>query len=113
MPRASLGDFEHQVLLAILRLGGEAYSVSIVQELEGATGRTVSQAAVFIALQRLERRALVKSRMEGTQRSADAKRLRRYFRLTEAAMAQLREARQVLSKLWAGVEPKLDEGSSR
>ena len=45
MPREMLGEFEHQVLLAILRLGGEAYSVSVVLELEERTGREISQAA--------------------------------------------------------------------
>jgi DNA-binding PadR family transcriptional regulator len=112
MTRVSLGDFEHQVLLAILRLGGEAYSVSIVQELEVATERDVSQAAVFIALQRLEKRGLVRSRMERPETS-DARRVRRYFKLTKMGIAQMRDARSVLSKLWAGIEPELDEGPSR
>jgi len=53
MPKETLGEFEHQVLLAILRLGGEAYSVPIVVELEQRTGREVAQAAVFIVLRRL------------------------------------------------------------
>jgi DNA-binding PadR family transcriptional regulator len=113
MPRASLGDFEHQVLLAILRLGGEAYSVSVVQEIEVSTDRTVSQAAVFIALQRLERRGLVVSRMERPEGPGDARRVRRYFRLTDPAIAQLRETREIFSRLWAGIESELDEGSSR
>jgi hypothetical protein len=52
--RESLGEFEHQVLLAILRLGGEAYSVPIVLEIEERTGRDVAPAAVYIALHRLQ-----------------------------------------------------------
>ena len=45
MPRKTLGELEHQVLLAVLRLGGEAYSVPLVLELEERTGREVAQAA--------------------------------------------------------------------
>ena len=54
MTRRGLGEFEQQVLLTILQLGGEAYSVPMVVELEGRSGREVSQSAVYIALRRLE-----------------------------------------------------------
>lgn len=109
MPRANLGEFEHQVLLAVLRLGGEGYSVSVVEELESSADRTVAQAAVFIAMQRLEGRGFLVSRLEEPG-DGDAKHVRRYFRLTEPGLAQLREARQVLGRLWEGFEHRLDEG---
>ena len=48
-----LGEFEHQVLLAILREGSESYSVEIVVELERRTEREVATAAVYVALTRL------------------------------------------------------------
>jgi len=53
MPRDTLGEFEHMVLLCILRLGGEAYSVPVVLELEVRTGREVAQSSVFIAMKRM------------------------------------------------------------
>jgi DNA-binding PadR family transcriptional regulator len=109
MPRDNLGEFEHQVLLAVLRLGGEAYSVSVLEELETSAGRRVTQAAVFIALQRLEKRGLLRSRVEEPDRDG-ARHLRRYFRITKVGLTQLRETRQVLHRLWAGLEPELDEG---
>ena len=59
MGRDTLGEFEHQLLLAILQLGGEAYSVPLVNELEERTGREVAQAAVFIVLSRLEKKVLL------------------------------------------------------
>ena len=58
MGRETLGNFEHQILVTVLRLGGEAYSVPVVEELEERTGREVSQAAVFIVLRRLEKKGL-------------------------------------------------------
>lgn len=105
----NLGEFEHQVMLAVLRRGGEAYSVAVVEELETRIDRRASQAAVFIAMQRLEKRGLLVSRVEEPGKG-DAKRVRKYFRITPRGMAQLRETRQSLSRLWAGIEPQLDKG---
>ena len=50
----ALGEFERIVLLAVLQLGNEAYGVPIVEEIEPRTGRTVSRAAVYATLRRLE-----------------------------------------------------------
>jgi DNA-binding PadR family transcriptional regulator len=108
MPRETLGDFEHQVLLAVLRLGGEAYSVPVVLELEERTGREIAQAAVFIVLRRLENKGLLESRFEDASASATG-RTRRYFQLTPLAIERLRESRRALVRLWDGVEAALDE----
>jgi DNA-binding PadR family transcriptional regulator len=108
MGRDTLGDFEHQVLLAVLRLGGEAYSVPVVLELEERTGREIAQAAVFIVLRRLENKGLLASRFQdGT--ASDTGRTRRYFELTPLAIERLRESRKALVRLWEGVETRLDE----
>ena len=63
MPREALGDIEHFVLVALLRLGGESYGVPILDEIEGRTGREVARSAVYIALRRLEDKGCVASRM--------------------------------------------------
>ena len=108
MARENLGDFEQQVLLAVLRLGGEAYSVTLVEELEERTGREVAQAAVFIVLRRLEKKGLLTSRFDG-QAAEDTGRVRRYFKLTPEAVQKLRESRRQLARLWEGMETLLDE----
>ena len=54
MPQRVLGEFEHQVLLAILRKGSQSYSVEIVLEIEARTGREVGTAAVLVDLRRLK-----------------------------------------------------------
>ena len=108
MPRDALQPFELQVLLAALRLGDEAYSVPIVGELERQNGRAVSQAAVFIALRRLEARGLVASRLD--DRGAEGGRVRRYVRVTPAAKRVLRETRDQHARLWRGVDRLLDRG---
>ncbi len=109
MGRDRFGEFEHRVLLAILRLGGEAYSVPLVLELEERTGREVAQSSVFIALQRLEKKGLLTSRLDDHAR-AETGRVRRYFALTDEAMEGLRAYRRDLVSLWDGVAPLLDEG---
>jgi DNA-binding PadR family transcriptional regulator len=105
MSRDSLGEFEHQVMLAILQQGGESYSVPVVLELEERAGREVTQAAVFIALRRLEEKALLRSRLVATE---DGGRPRRYFRITALGMRRLRESRRALLRLWEGIDTVLD-----
>lgn len=109
MGRERLGEFEHQVLLAILRLGGEAYSVPLVLELEARTDREVSQSSVFIVLQRLEKKGLLSSRLDDSNKH-ETGRVRRYFELTPEAMARLRDSRRDFVALWEGITAVLDEG---
>lgn len=108
MGRTGLGEFEHRVLLTILRLGGESYSVPIVAELEGRTGREVATSAVYISLRRLEKKGMLTSRLETPEESGEPY-PRRYFALTEAALEPLKDARQAFLSLWEGLEPALDE----
>ncbi len=112
MPPTTLGQFEHQILLAILRRGSDSYSVEIVQELERHTGREVATSAVFVALKRLEAKGHLQGRL--VQPGEEGGHARRYFRLSETALEAMREARQSYLSLWDGVESTLDEtgGSS-
>ena len=109
MSRDALGDLEHQVLLATLRLGDEAYSVSVVLEIEERTHRSPAQSAVFIALRRLEEKGLLQSTMENMEERSG--RARRYFQITPAGRERLREMRSSLLGLWDGVAAELDGAS--
>lgn len=100
MTHRALGEFEHLVLLALLRLGGRAHGAPVVTEIEKATGRSVSPAAVFIALRRLEQRGLARS-SKREARPGEGGRGRRVFRLTPAAETRLRETRRTLERLWS------------
>jgi DNA-binding PadR family transcriptional regulator len=106
MSRDALGDLEHQVLLAVLRLKAEAYSVSVVLEIEARTHRSPAQSAVFIALRRLEEKGLLRSNLE--EKAPDLRRARRYFRITPAGVNKLREMRESLLGLWEGIAAELD-----
>jgi DNA-binding PadR family transcriptional regulator len=99
MPTPTLQHFELQVLLALVRQGGEAYSVPLVLALEKRLGRPVAQAAVFIALSRLERKGLLVSRLEDTPSG----RARRYFRLTPRGTKAVKDTHSEHARLWRGV----------
>ena len=110
MGKQLLGEFEHHVLLALLRQGEEGYSVPILAELEERTGREVAPAAVYIALRRLEDKGLLISHLRSAHPS-DGGRERRYYSITTKGLARMVEARKALMALWDGMELKL-EGAS-
>src|SRR5918993_3775818 len=99
MAKQSLQNFELHVLLAMLLEKSETYSVPLVLALEKRTGRSVSQAAVFIALSRLEKKGLVTSRLE----ERDGRRARRYFKLTRRGLTVVKETRLEHARLWRGL----------
>ena len=106
MGRHSMGEFEHLVMLAALRLGRDAYGVSIIEEIEQRTGRDVSQAAAYLTLKRLEE----KGWLEGRQEEGDEKRgyrERRCFDLTEQGRRRLERSRTELTSMWEGLAPEL------
>ena len=100
MTRRLLTDFEIMILLAIIRIGEEAYGVPIAREIETTTGRVVQLPAVYAALDRLEDQRLVESRLgEATpQRGGRAK---KYFSLTAAGLGSVRDTRRALTALWS------------
>jgi DNA-binding PadR family transcriptional regulator len=99
MSRDALGEFEHHVLLAVLRLEGRAYSAQVVEELLERTGRSVSGAAVFVALRRLEQGGYLVSRKTDAA-PGEGGRGRRTFKVTAAAVEKLRESRRQFERLW-------------
>lgn len=105
----TLGEFEHYVLLAAVRLGDDAFTAPIVEELEARTGREVAPAAVYIALRRLEKKGLIRSTLR-TDESAGPKRERRFVEVTAAGRKTLLRARANFEQLWAGVDLAKEEG---
>lgn len=108
MSRESIGEFEQLVLLAILRLGDDAYGIPILEEIRTRTGRTVLRPAVYVALRRLEDKDLVWSQM-GASTEGRGGRAVKYYRLGPAGLALLRESKRALFCMWEGLEPRLDE----
>jgi PadR family transcriptional regulator PadR len=102
-----LGEFEQIVLLAILRLGDQAYAIPVRQEIEERTGRSVARGALYTALERLESKRCLRSRMSDPLPERGG-RSRRYFTVTPAGMAAIRASRRSLMRLWQGLEGLLE-----
>jgi PadR family transcriptional regulator, regulatory protein PadR len=101
-----LGAFEHLLLLALVRLGDGTYGVPIRDELEARTGRLVSPGAVYTALDRLERRGLVRSQLGDPTPARGGKR-KRCYRLTAKGAAAVRDAHGAIAHMTQGIKPKL------
>ncbi len=108
MAHQGLGEFEQMVLLAILHLEGEAYGVPIVDEIRRRTGRSVSRAAVYVTLRRLEQKGLLSSRMSDPTPERGGK-ARRCVKLKPAAVRLLRGSRRALDGMWKGLDPALSD----
>ena len=98
-----LGEFEQVVLLAILRLGDDAYAVSIRDEILDCTGRDVARGSIYITLDRLETKGSLRSRLAAPtpERGGRAK---RYYALRPKAVEALKESRRALVALGRGLE---------
>ena len=101
-----LGEFELLVLYAVLRLGDDAYGVTVRREIEGRTGREVSQGAVYTALERLQTRGLLGSTLGDPTPERGGKR-KRFYRLEPAGAAALERSRNALQRMAAGQTRKL------
>src|SRR5947207_15153414 len=97
------------VMRAIGRLGDSAYGVPIANVIEESIGREVLVGSVYAALERLESKGFVVSET-GEPTPERGGRAKRYFRITDNGMQQVRETRRALIRLWQGV-PRLAEGT--
>ncbi len=108
MANDTLGDFEKLVLIAILHLRrratDEVYGVPILDEIQQRTGRTVSRAAVYVALRRLERKGFISSWM-GDSRPERGGKARRCVDVTKEGEAVLLNSYRVLSRMWGELAP--------
>jgi DNA-binding PadR family transcriptional regulator len=90
------------ILLALMRLGDDAYGVPIAREIEATVGRPVALASVYATLERLVERGLVESEL-GEPTAERGGRAKKYFRLTGKGLREVRSAKQSLVKLWKGL----------
>jgi DNA-binding PadR family transcriptional regulator len=102
-PLVNLGEFEQLILLAILRLGDRAYGVTIRAELADRAGRTIAPGALYTALERLEAKGLVTSRM-GDPTPQRGGRAKRYVTVTAAGVQALARAVRAYERLLDGLD---------
>src|SRR5947209_13709801 len=101
--RDSLGEFEHIIVLALLRLADRAYGVTVRQEIEFRTKREVSIGAVYATLDRLEMKGYVKSH-RGDPTPERGGRSKRFFRVTTKGLGALNRPQHALQSMTAGLE---------
>src|SRR5689334_20102387 len=94
-----LGVFEEQILVAVLRVQGEAYGMNVRREIERVTDREVAIGAVYATLDRLEAKGLVTSSRSRSQVAP-----RRLFALTAAGAKAMADTRAMRERLWQGVD---------
>jgi DNA-binding PadR family transcriptional regulator len=100
------GELEQMVLLAILRLEGDAHALAVLRELDDEAGRRVSRGTLYKTLDRMEAKGWVAWTVEETtpERGGHPRRL---FRVTPGGVERLRSSREALLRLWSGLEPLL------
>ncbi len=97
-----LGEFEQLVLLALVRLGDEAYGVTVHEQLERRAGREVALGAVYKTLARLEAKRLVAARI-GEPTAERGGRRKRYYRVTPVGRRALSRSLAALHRMTAGL----------
>ena len=106
MTESTLGEFEQLVLLAIVRLGPEAYGVSITDEIAARTQRQVSLGAVYKTLERLEDKGLVAGRI-GEPTAERGGRRKKHYHVLAAGQRALEQSLAALRSMTQGLEPNL------
>lgn len=100
-----LGEFQEVVLLTILVLEGNAYGVSIQEEIENRTSRSVSRGALHTALTRLDEKGFISSEYGGATAERGGRR-KRFYQVTNLGKSALEEAKALREDLWSSV-PKV------
>src|ERR1700734_384953 len=96
--RDYLGEFEHIVVLALLRLADQAYGVTVRQEIELRTNREVHIGAVYAALDRLEAKGYITSYL-GDPTPERGGRSKRFFRVTAKGMPAVNRTHEPLERM--------------
>jgi len=102
MASADLGSLELTVILAVARLGDEAYGLAVRRDLSARTGRDYSVGAIYTTLERLETKGYVSSRMAAPLAKRGG-RSRRQFRITASGHRAIVRAELAARQVWAGV----------
>ncbi len=97
-----LGEFQEIVLLTILVLEKNAYGVSIQEEIEKRTGRSISRGALHTALTRLDEKGFIKSEYGGATAERGGRR-KRFYQVTNLGKSSLEEAKSLREDLWSSV----------
>ncbi|MEZ5040852.1 MAG: PadR family transcriptional regulator [Saprospiraceae bacterium] len=99
MKGTHLGEFEELILLAVGVLNGDAYGISVMDEIETHTDRKVSISTIHATLYRLEMKGFIESYTGGASATRGG-RSKRLYRINMAGHKALEKVRLQREKLW-------------
>jgi PadR family transcriptional regulator, regulatory protein PadR len=109
MPRGDfLGSLEYIVLLALVRLGPDAYGMTVRREIEVRVGRNLSIGAVYATLDRLEDKGYVSSTV-GEPTAARGGRGKRHFRVEAAGQRALKASDDAIRSMSTGLKRRWED----
>jgi len=106
MPPVSMGRLELMLLLAVARLGEDAYGLAIRRDVAERIGREYSVGAIYTTLERLQAKGLLTSRSTAPTPTRGG-RSRRLFTVTTAGRRAIRDAQQMTASVWSGIAKPL------
>ena len=110
--KTRLGEFEQLLLFALVRLGDNAYGVTIRREIESRTGKSVSSGSVYTAMERLEARGYVSSSVgEPTPRRGGKR--KKFYHIERRGAEALSRSYEALHEMAKGLRPRLSDLAGR
>ncbi len=104
----SLGEFEQLLMFAVLDLGSDAYGVAVRRRIEDRTGREISPGAVYTAMDRLEKKGFVYSRLDEGIPTRGGRR-KKFYTLAPRGARALAESHETLTRMSEGLLERLAE----
>lgn len=99
----TLAEFELMVMLAVMRVGEEGYSVTIRRDIEERTGRRVSRGALYVTLGRLRDKGMLES-WKGDPTPERGGRAKRHYRPTPEGLQAVQASRAALEEMFDGID---------
>jgi len=106
--RDKLAEFELVVMLAVMRVGDDGYSVTIREDIEEHTGRRVSRGALYVTLDRLRHKGMLES-WKGEPTPERGGRAKRHYRPTSRGLEAVQASRDALQEMFSGVDLTREE----
>lgn len=103
-----LAEFELVVMLAVIRVGDEGYSVTIRKDIEERTGRRVSRGALYVTLDRLRQKGMLES-WKGEPTPERGGRAKRHYRPTPRGLEAVQASREALEEMFSGIDMTREE----
>jgi PadR family transcriptional regulator PadR len=90
---------EEYILLAVLKLGVDAYSIPILEHIEKMTQKKWTLGGIYIPLYRLEEKGYLRSELGSPTKERGGKR-KRYYQITLKGKNALKSQKKIQMAMW-------------